>query len=154
MFWHPWCHPQLKEKITTKLFICNSNLSTTFTKAANDVRDSGLSVWKAAQKWGTKNSTLQEQLNIHPRITICFVHHWSLSRYLYTNRRENTISTQQGGWHISLRQAFPWRNVVLSMYENWARCTKTGQLRSFGKNGIIFKHTSVKRPIVLHLEGK
>ena len=27
-------------------------------------------------------------------------------------------------------------NVVLSMYENWARCTKTGQLRSFGKNGI------------------
>ena len=28
-------------------------------------------------------------------------------------------------------------NVVLSMYENWARCTKTGQLGSFGKNGII-----------------
>jgi len=27
-------------------------------------------------------------------------------------------------------------NVVLSMYENWARCTKTGQLRSFGENGI------------------
>ena len=23
------------------------------------------------------------------------------------------------------------------MYENWARCTKTGQFRSFGKNGII-----------------
>jgi len=36
-----------------------------------------------------------------------------------------------------LRRAFSWRNVVLSMYENWARCTKTGQLRSFGKNGII-----------------
>ena len=29
------------------------------------------------------------------------------------------------------------KSVVLSMYENWARCTKTGQLRSFGKNGII-----------------
>ena len=28
----------------------NSNLSTTFTKAVNDVRDSGLSVRKAAQK--------------------------------------------------------------------------------------------------------
>jgi len=25
----------------------------------------------------------------------------------------------------------------LSLYENWARCTKTGQLRSFGENGII-----------------
>ena len=25
----------------------------------------------------------------------------------------------------------------MSTYENWARCTKTGQLRSFGKNGII-----------------
>ena len=47
------------------------------------------------------------------------------------------ISSQQGGSHISLRRAFSCRNVVLSMYENWARCTKTGQLRSFGKNGII-----------------
>ena len=46
------------------------------------------------------------------------------------------ICTQKGGLH-SLRRAFPWRNVVLSMYENWARCTKTGQLRRFGENGII-----------------
>ena len=25
------------------------------------------------------------------------------------------------------------------MYGNWVRCTKTGQLRSFGKNAIILK---------------
>ena len=41
----------------------NSNRSSTFTKAVDDVRDGGLSVRKAAQKWGIKKSTLQDRLN-------------------------------------------------------------------------------------------
>ena len=76
----------------------NSNRSTTFAKGVNDVRDDGLSVRKTAQKWEIKKSTLQDRLNIHPRITICFVHQTLVGKPISIHKSKRKHDKHAAGW--------------------------------------------------------
>jgi len=113
----------------------------TFAKAVNDVRDGGLSVRKSAQKWGTKKiNTAGSIEHPPPGSTLRFVHQTLVAKPLSIHKSKRKYDKHAAEWltHQLASSVFVEKSCFVD-YENWARCTWTEQLKSFGKNGIILK---------------
>ena len=108
----------------------NSNLSTTFTKAVNDVRDSGLSVKKSRPK--VRDQKINTAGSIKhpppPRITICFVRQILVAKPIFIHKPKRKHDKHSAGWltHQFASRVFLEKCCFVDVrklgqvYEDWA----------------------------------